>query len=866
MDAVDGYHAVPLHIDSRPLTNFITPFGAFRYKRLPQGFLASGDAYTRRYDELISHIPRKVKCIDDVLLWDNDIATSFDRAWDYLTFCAENGIVISKRKFKFCRDEVDFAGLKITKSGIAPSDKILKAILEYPTPTNITDARSWFGLVNQVTWAHSDTSSMEPFRDLIKPKTPFHWNDALEKIFQESKRLIVDQVKNGVKTFDTSKPTCLQTDWSKQGMGFLLLQKHCKCEVKNNPQCCASGWQLTYAGSRFTTEVESRYSPTEGEAAAVAWSLKKSRFFTLGCNTLFIATDHQPLLGLFKKELNNIVNPRLLRIREKTLMFSFDVVYISGKSNKGADAISRNPVKDNCDLAAITIIDEQINALPCSIITSLNDEDGYSTDYSYYTKLIEAIGSDGSYKKLQNLIIEGFPTLERDLDVELRRFWTVKDRLSQTENGVILMDERIVIPKNYRKTILELLHVAHQGVTTMKRRANKSVYWPGMNNDLNNIRENCKYCNEIARQHTKEPLILTPDPDFPFQEIAADFFVIQKHMYLVIVDRYSGWFTISYCKPNEATTSNVIKECINLFCTYGAPEVLSSDGGPQFKSEEFAVFLKDWNIQHRMSSAHYAQSNGRAEAAVKTAKRIIAKYVDKENPFNTTAIAHAIIQHRNTPLPDLQLSPAQILFHRHLRDKIPTHPKHLRLHKDWIMTAKQRELLFKAKNDASMNRYNTVSKNLTPLKPQTKVLVLTGNKNPRWNISGTVVMVLPFRKYRVKLDGSGRIVIRNRRFLRAYKHNTSQHNTSHTMEGTDVPEIIPHTSNGNPPAVEEDNIPHTSNGNPPAVEEENIPHTSNESPPTVEIERNLRPFNKPGFLEDTNDIPHRTTRSGAKYT
>ena len=196
MDAVDGYHAVPLHIDSRPLTNFITPFGAFRYKRLPQGFLASGDAYTRRYDELISHIPRKVKCIDDVLLWDNDIATSFDRAWDYLTFCAENGIVISKRKFKFCRDEVDFAGLKITKSGIAPSDKILKAILEYPTPTNITDARSWFGLVNQVTWAHSDTSSMEPFRDLIKPKTPFHWNDALEKIFQESKRLIVDQVKN----------------------------------------------------------------------------------------------------------------------------------------------------------------------------------------------------------------------------------------------------------------------------------------------------------------------------------------------------------------------------------------------------------------------------------------------------------------------------------------------------------------------------------------------------------------------------------------------------------------------------------------------------------------------------------------------
>ncbi|MCP4294488.1 MAG: RNA-directed DNA polymerase [Proteobacteria bacterium] len=150
MNAVDGYHAVPLHPDSRPLTTFITQWGAYRYKRLPQGFLASGDAYTRRYDDLISHVPRKVKCIDDVLIWDSDIETAFFRTWDYLTFCAENGIVLSKQKFKFCRDEVEFAGLKITKSGIAPSEKILKAISEFPSPTNITDARSWFGLVNQV--------------------------------------------------------------------------------------------------------------------------------------------------------------------------------------------------------------------------------------------------------------------------------------------------------------------------------------------------------------------------------------------------------------------------------------------------------------------------------------------------------------------------------------------------------------------------------------------------------------------------------------------------------------------------------------------------------------------------------------------
>ena len=228
---------------------------------MPQGFVASGDAYTRRYDDLIAHFPRKIKCIDDVLLWDNDIEQSFFRAWEYLTFCAENGIVISKRKFKFCQDEVEFAGLKLGKTGIAPSDKLLEAISKFPLPKNITDARSWFGLVNQVAWAHSDSSAMAPFRELIKPKTKFYWDDTLSKIFEESKSLLIKLVKNGVRSFDLSKPTCLQTDWSKEGMGFLLLQKHCKCPVENNPTCCVKGWMIAYAGSRFTTEAESRFSP-----------------------------------------------------------------------------------------------------------------------------------------------------------------------------------------------------------------------------------------------------------------------------------------------------------------------------------------------------------------------------------------------------------------------------------------------------------------------------------------------------------------------------------------------------------------------------------------------------------------------------
>lgn len=837
-DAVDGYHAIPLHPDSKHLTTFITPWGSYRYRRLPQGFIASGDAYTRRYDELIKDLPRKVKCVDDVIIWDNDITTAFYRAWDYLAFCANNGIVLSTRKFKFCRYDIDFAGLRITKTGVAPSEKLLTAIKNFPSPSNLTDARAWFGLVNQVSWAHSDSVTMAPFRELIKPKNKFYWDDTLEKLFENSKLHLINLVNEGVQAFDVNRETCLQTDWSRSGMGFLLLQKHCYCPTTDNPRCCKGGWKLTYAGSRFTKDTESRYSPTEGEAAAVAWSLSKSRFFTLGCKNLIIATDHQPLLGLFTKQLNDITNPRLLRIKEKTLSFTFKVVYVPGAKNRGADAISRSPVSDGVYSMLIDDIEDRVNDVPLSVIANLNtteDDTPQITERIQYATIKGAITSDESYQALHKFINEGFPENKNDLPVDLQCYWEVRDRLTETKDGIILMDERIVIPKKCRKQILTLLHAAHQGVSTMKRRANVSIYWPRINNDLKNIRENCEYCNSIAPRHTKEPLLLTPDPDFPFQEVAADYFFIKNHSYLVLVDRYSGWFTISHFKPGQVVARTLIRECIALFSSYGAPEVFSSDGGPQFTSGEFKSFLCDWNIHHRISAPHYPQSNGRAEAAVKTAKRIISNYVSDTDPYNHEKIAHAIVQHRNTPLPDLKLSPAQLLFHRYIRDKIPTHPKHLRLHRQWILTSIQRENLFRSKNHASLQRYNYVSKSLVPLKPRTKVLILTRKKNPRWTQSGVVVMELPFRQYRIKLDGSGRIITRNRRFLQVYN-----------CENDLTPDVYlsPQSSQCTPETSRTDDLPRTV---------------------TTRGGKELQSHNNPGLLEDSNDLPYRTTRSGRHY-
>ena len=70
------------------------------------------------------------------------------------------------------------------------------------------------------------------------------------------------------------------TYWSISGMGFHLIQKHCKCDGKV-PGCCKTGWKTVLAGSKITTDAESRYALLEGEALAIVWALHKSRHLTL---------------------------------------------------------------------------------------------------------------------------------------------------------------------------------------------------------------------------------------------------------------------------------------------------------------------------------------------------------------------------------------------------------------------------------------------------------------------------------------------------------------------------------------------------------------------------------------------------------
>lgn len=215
-------------------------------------------------------------------------------------------------------------------------------------------------------------------------------------------------------------------------------------------------------------------------------------------------------------------------------------------------------------------------------------------------------------------------------------------------------------------------------------------------------------------------------------------------------------------------TKKLISVCRSLFTTYGAPDEFSTDGGPQLTSNAFKAFLLNWGVHHRLSSAEYPQSNGRAELGVKSSKRILYDNISNNGSIDNDRVSRAILQYRNTPLPDINLSPAQILFHRQLRDHLPAHPHHYRLHQDWILSAKQREAALHNRNIVLAEDYNKHVHALPPLPVGTSVVIQNrGKKHPRmWTKTGRIVETLPNRQYQIRIDVSGRITLQNRRFIR----------------------------------------------------------------------------------------------------
>ena len=329
------------------------------------------------------------------------------------------------------------------------------------------------------------------------------------------------------------------------------------------------------------------------------------------------------------------------------------------------------------------------------------------------------------------------------------------------------MNQRIVIPTSLRQQLLHSLHAAHQGIGAMCQRAADSIFWPGISIDITRVRNECEDCNRIAKSNAmEEPAVISP-PDFPFQKICADYCTFMGKNYLVFVDRYSNW-PIVFQEPGKA--ERLVTRLRGIFETFGVPEELTSDGGPQFTAGVTQEFLKNWGVHHRLSSAANPHANNRAEVAVKTVKRMLMANTNAVGSLDVDAFQRAMLIYRNSIDPETRSSPAMVLFGRPTRDPIPAPLGKYCPHQTWRETMHNREKALAIRHSREREKWSEHTRELKPLGIGDNVYVqnLTGNNPLRWERTGVVVETKPFKQYKIKLDGSGRVILRNRKSLRKF--------------------------------------------------------------------------------------------------
>ena len=636
LDANSGFWQIPLAAESRLLTTFITPFGRFCFNKLPFGVSCAPELFQRRMSRLLEGLPGVLCLMDDVVVFGANKEEHEARLTETLQRIKDAGVTLNPQKCEFRKKSLIFLGHVVSGEGIQPDPDKTSAIQNMPAPKNVPELRRFLGMTNQMGKFSSQLGEMtQPLRELLSANKAWVWGPSQEEAVTKIKRELSRPTVLAL--YDPAADTILSADASSYGLGAVLLQK------TNS----ASEWKPVAYASRSMSDTERRYAQIEKEALALTWAAEKFSTYLLG-KRFAIETDHKPLVPLLSTKRLDDLPPRILRFRLRMTRFDYTISHVPGITLHTADALSRAPVIYSGEGEELQ---EEVEAYIEGVVALL------PASKHRLQQFREAQAQDPVCSQVLRFCEIGWPD-KRQIPQGLTPYWKVRDALT-AHQSLLLYKSRIVIPVSLQRETLSQLHEGHQGMERCRMRAQSSVWWPGISRELTDM---VTYCGVCAREASlrKEPMMASPLPDYPWQVVGSDLFTLKNTQYLLVVDYFSRYPEI--VKLSSTTSTDVITALKTMFARFGIPEVLRSDNGPQYSSEEFSRFMRRYGVQHLTSSPRYPQSNGQAERTVQTVKRLLKK---SEDPFL------ALLSYRATPLPWCNISPAELLMGRRLRTTVP---------------------------------------------------------------------------------------------------------------------------------------------------------------------------------------------------
>uniref|UniRef100_A0A0A9W822 RNA-directed DNA polymerase n=1 Tax=Lygus hesperus TaxID=30085 RepID=A0A0A9W822_LYGHE len=283
------------------------------------------------------------------------------------------------------------------------------------------------------------------------------------------------------------------------------------------------------------------------------------------------------------------------------------------------------------------------------------------------TQLKRQILEDPVLSKVVRCIQNGWPLSKTEVqEQELHTFFEKRLELSYEEK-LLLWQGRLIIPASLRKSVMEVLHEGHPGITGMRSVARCHVWWPKMDADIELHVKTCRTCQQNRPREQEVPLYSWTVPQEPWSRVHIDFCgPFQNKYWLIVIDATTKWLEVF---PMERITSaKTIHLLRELFARCGLPRTIVSDNGPQLTSVEFKSFCKDNNITHITSSPYHPKTNGLAEREVRTFKARM-KALGKVKDANLR-LQKFLFSYRITPQKTTGRSPSELFYGRTILSRL----------------------------------------------------------------------------------------------------------------------------------------------------------------------------------------------------
>lgn len=698
LDANCGYWQIPVAPEDQDKTTFTCHEGTFRYIRLPFGLTNAPATFQRAIDMILSGVKWKTCLVylDDIIVFSKDHKDHLAHLEEIFELLARAGVSLKATKCFLFQDEVEYLGHIVGKGQLRVNEKNLVGLREAKTPRTKKDLRSFLGMCNVYRRFVKDyakvarpllamTSTKVP--DPLPPFTPAQ-TDAFEELKYRLTHTPVLALPKRTGQY------IVDTDASATQIGCVLLQDQGDGAYKP-----VGYW------SRVLTPAECNYSTTERECLAVVWALFLLRPYLEGTRFV-VRTDHTALKWMLHMDG---AHGRLARWRLRLAEFQYTVESRPGQHHHAADFMSR---LDTTGYDRGPIPDE----IP-SLLTLANFVTGWTrpnfktgTRYPPLTvdRILKAQGQDQRCQELRK---------EMDQNVNSRYGETPEGllvRLAPLDRAV-----QIVVPKALQQEVLSLEHepghAGHPGMNKMYTSMRRVFYWESMVADVHAFVSNCSSCSKsrVQGRRRTNPLKLFPATE-PFKDVCLDLlgplpWTVNRNRYLlVIVDRFTK---LTRVVPIGSQDAAVVASAFldTWVASYGPPETLLTDNGPQLASTYFRGVCGLLGIKHVTSTTYHPQTQGQVERFNRTIVAQLRTYVEDHQDHWDELVSVLTVAYNTRPQQSTGVAPFEFVIPDRVRtfalDKLPGSP----YPKEFTGTARQ---VREARRAHLRNLAFTVRKNL----------------------------------------------------------------------------------------------------------------------------------------------------------